>query len=190
MRELSKKGEKFYSQWEERRKKKWRYIFLHGSVFWGLTMAIPMFLWTTHFEIEQMQLSRLFSAIIIFGVGGIGVGLRQYNRIDKMYLDLNDDEDIFKGIEKLNLGQVWEYENLKIRKVNPDTLLIQNELFWFKELEAAERINECFNMVMGDFQRILKNRDFSEFAKNHKLRIQIFDNSESAIPLIDKLLTS
>ena len=42
MKELSKRQQKFYSQWEERRKKKWLYVFLHGTVYWGVFMAIIM----------------------------------------------------------------------------------------------------------------------------------------------------
>ena len=35
MKEKSEKEENFYLEWEKRRKKKWLYVFLHGSIYWG-----------------------------------------------------------------------------------------------------------------------------------------------------------
>jgi hypothetical protein len=188
MKEMSKKGDKFYTQWKERRKKKWLYIFLNGSIYWGLTIAIVLFLWDSQFKVENMQLSRFISSIIIFGIVGLFIGFNQYKRIDKIYLSLRDDNDILKGIDTLKLGKVWNYENLIIKKLDDGTLLIKNELFWFADSEVlTEKLNECFNLVMSDFQRIQKNTDFNEFSKNSTIRIQIFDNSESESPLIDKI---
>jgi hypothetical protein len=50
MKETGKKGEQFIQRWEERRKKKWLYIFLHGSVYFGLPLAILMFLMVSEFK--------------------------------------------------------------------------------------------------------------------------------------------
>jgi hypothetical protein len=189
MKELNQKGEQFYSQWEERRKKKWLFVFLHGSVYWGLPFAVAMFLWDSKLKIENMHLSDLFSSAIVFGIGGLWYGLGLFKRIDNIYLTLNDDDDVVKGIKTLKAGEIWNYENLIIHMENDKTLIVQNELFWFEENELpSEKLNECFNLVLGDFQRLQKNKDFDDFTKNKRVKIQIFDNSGSNIPLFEKII--
>jgi hypothetical protein len=189
MRELSKRGEKFYSKWEERRKKKWLYIFLHGSVYWGLTVAIASFLWSNHFDFENMQLSRLVTSIVVFGVGGLGFGLWQFKRVDSFYLGLNDNDEIQKGIQKIQSGLTWSYENLKISQDENETLIVQNELFWFEKANVTpEEINGCFNLIMDDYNRLQKNPDFEKFLKNRNVKVQLFDNSGTIVPLIEKTI--
>jgi len=43
-------------------------------------------------------------------------------------------------------------------------------------------------MVLGDFQRLKKDKDFKSFTTGRKVKIQIFDNSGSDIPLIEKII--
>ncbi len=189
MKESSKRGEIFYSQWEELRKKKWFYIFLHGSVYWGLTVAIASFLWSSNFEFENMHLSRLLTSIIVFGIGGLGFGLWQFNRIDSIYLGLNDNDKIQKGIQDIKSGLTWNYENLKISQDESETIIIQNELFWFEKASVTSvEINECFKLIMDDYSRLQKNPDFDLFSKNKKAKVQVFDNSGIAKPLIEKII--
>jgi hypothetical protein len=65
----------------------------------------------------------------------------------------------------------------------------RNELFWFEEEGiSSAKLNECFNMVLGDFQRFQKDKDFDAFTSGKKVKIQIFDNSGSNIPLIEKII--
>jgi hypothetical protein len=65
----------------------------------------------------------------------------------------------------------------------------RNELFQFEEEgNSSAKLNECFNMVLGDFQRLQKDKGFNDFIADKKVRIQIFDNSGSIIPLIEKII--
>lgn len=187
MEELSTKQQKFYSHWEERRKKKWVYIFLHGSVYWGLFMAISMFLWKSDFEFEKMQFSNLIIAILVFGISGIFVGLNNFKQIDKVYMKLNDESDVLLGIEELKERKVWKYENLIIRNENNEALVVRNKLFWFESSDISEeKLNDCLNIVLSDIQRLKKNEKFKDFSKSYKTTIQIFDNTESRVPLLEK----
>lgn len=189
MRELNKREEKFYRQWEKRRKNKWLYAFVHGSIYWGLPTAIVSFILGSNFDIENMQLPKLLLAVIVFGIGGLWHGLRQFKRIDEVYLELNDDDEIAKGIQTLKAGEIWKYENLIISKEEDETLIVQNELFWFDEKELSpEKINECFKFVSGDFRLLQKNKDFAEFTRRRKITIQLFDNSGSNIPIHEKII--
>ena len=189
MKEVSKKGEKFYFQWEKQRQKKWQYIILHGSIYWGFTVAIASFLTSSHLKLENMQISKLVFALAVFGIGGIGVGLRQFKRIDSIYLGLNDDDEIKKGIKEIENGQIWNYENLKISQDKDGTLTVQNELFWYEKVNLSPtELNESFNLIMDDFRRLQKNPEFEEFSKNKNVKIRVLDNSDNETPLIEKMI--
>lgn len=190
MKELSGKGEKFYTKWEERRKKKWLFVFLNGFVYWGLFMAISMFFWKSDFKMENMHVSELVIAIIFFGIAGIPMGISRYKQIDKKYLSLiSDDVDILDGIKTLKAGKTWKYENLIISNVNNETLVVRNKLFWFDQSDDLnERLNECFDTVVDDYKRINKVPKFEEFSRNYNVRIQIFEVLDNNKPLIDKII--
>ncbi len=189
MKELNKKRENFYRLWEKQREKKWLFIFLHGSIYWGLPVAIGTFLLSSHFEIGNMSFSKLIISVIVFMIGGLGFGLSQFKRIDKIYLSLNDDNEIKRGIQTIETGGNWNYENLIINKEDDETLNIQNQLFWFEEKDiTSKKIKECFNLVNEDYQRLKRNRDFEQFMSNRKVRIQIMDNSDKKTLLMEKQL--
>jgi len=189
MKELNKKGENFYRRWEKQREKKWFYVFVHGSIYWGLPVAIGTFLLSSHFEIENMSISKLLISVIVFMIGGLGFGFSQFKRIDNIYLGLNDDNEIKKGILAIETGNNWNYENLMINKEIDETLTIQNQLFWFEEKNiTSKKIEDCFDLVYADFQRLKKNKDFDQFTSNRKVRIQIKDNSNKETLLKEKLI--
>lgn len=189
MKELSKKGENFYRLWEKQREKKWLYVFLHGSVYWGVPVAIGTFLLSSHFEIENMSLAKLLISVIVFMIGGLGYGLSQYKRIDNIYIGFNDDAEIKKGIQTIETGKNWNYENLIINKEFDETLTIQNQLLWLEEKDITpEKIEDCFKLVNEDYQRLKKNKNFDQFMRNRKVRIQIVDNSETENLLMEKFI--
>ena len=189
MKETNNKGENFYKHWEKQREKKWLYVFLHGSIYWGLPVAISTFILSSHFEIENMSISKLIISSVLFMIGGLWFGLSQFIRIDNIYIGLNDEDEIRKGIQTLESGDNWNYENLKISKAHDETLNIQNQLIWFEEKDlTAEKIDECFKLVLGDFLRLKKNKEFEHFIKSRKVRFQIIDNSEKENLLLEKLI--
>jgi len=189
MKEMNARGLIFFNRWKKHRTKKWQYAFIHGSICWGLPVAIIFFLLNNHFQVDQMLLPKFLIVVIGFGIGGFFYGLNQYKRIDEIYMRVNDDEDIESGIEDLKSGKTWNYENLIINKIHDKTLLVKNELFWFEDSEVTvDKMNECFNLVMNDFQRLKKNSAFNEFTNDFEIRLQIFDNSEKVKPLIDKII--
>ena len=188
MEELTTREERFYKKWEQKRKNKWLYVFLHGTVYWGLFMAIFMFLWQSDFKIENMHFFRLFIGIIIFGIGGIPVGLMQFNQFDKKYLN-KDNADIITGIKKLKAGKVWKYENLIITNLENETLVVRNKLFWFdKSVDLKEKLNECYDSIFSDYMRINKVAEFEKFSAKFKVRIQVFEVLDNETPLIDRLI--
>jgi len=189
MKELSVKGERFAIRWKEQRTKKWQYAFIHGSIYWGLPVAFTLFLIDSRFQVENMQLTKFLTGILLFVIGGFFFGLNQFRKIDDVYLSVSDDDDIENGILILKSGKAWNYENLQINKINDKSLVVKNELFWFEDSDVSvETLNKCFNMVMSDFQRLKKNLAFKGFSDNFEIRLQIFDNSGKKKPLIDRII--
>jgi hypothetical protein len=189
MRDLNKGEERFYRDWEAQRKKKWRYIILHGTVYWGMPVALGLFLLMSHFRTNEMQLKPLIISVLLFGTGGLFFGLNQFNNMEKRYSSLNDDFEIARGIEDLNTGGLWNYENLKISLKEDGVLVIQNELYWFDEKgPSPDKLNQCYDLVFEDFQRLQKNKAFYEYSKNKKVRIEISGNSESNKPLLEMVI--
>ena len=189
MEETSNKDEQFLQRWEERRKKKWLYIFLHGSVYHGLPLAIILFLVFSEFRIENMQVSMFLICIIVFAGWGLLSGLRNFNQVDIMYQRLINNDDVIKGVEILKGGETWNHENLVIHNEHGNNLVVRNELFWFEAEDISPaKLNDCFNIVLGDFQRLQKDKDFNDFTIDKKVKIQIFDNSGNDIPLIEKII--
>jgi hypothetical protein len=190
MSELTVREEKFYKKWEEKRKNKWLYVFLNGTVYWGLFMGITLFLVHNGFEIERMHLSELLERILIFGIAGIPYGLIQFNRSEKMFLN-KDNAEIIAGIKKLKADKVWRYENLIITNLDKKTLVVRNKLFWFdKSDDLNEKLNECFDTIVNDYMRINKVAEFEKFSKNYNVRVQVFEVLDNEMPLIDRVIKS
>ena len=189
MNELTDRGEIFYAKWEERRKKKWQYVFIHGFIYSGVPLGITMFLWNSRLNIENMHLSHLAGAILIFGIVGIPQGISRFKKHEKIYSGLNDNTDILNGIEILKADKAWQYENLIITIVNEETLVVRNKLFWFDPSDdESQEFNECFDSVVADYLRIKKVPEFEAFSKNYNERVQIVEGSDSTIPLLDKAI--
>jgi len=186
MKELSKKGEKFYNQWAERRNKKWKYVFIHGIVYFGIPVAIVSFLINSKFKFENMHHSDFLRSFFVFGIAGILFGLRQFERTDNLFLSLNDEDEIAKGVKTLKAGDAWSYENLKIHKGNDESIVVQNDLFWFEEKGLThEKLDECYNLIHEDIVRLKKSKDFEEYLKGRDVKIRIFGNSGSNVPLLE-----
>ncbi|WP_289054241.1 hypothetical protein [Carboxylicivirga marina] len=189
MKELSKKQEEFYSKWEERRKKKWLYAFLHGSVYWGIPIAIISFLLNSDFQIENMQISRLIISLLLFGIAGLTIGLREFKAVDSVYKELDDSDLITEGLQKLQQGQTWNYENLKIYQGKGNTLTVRNDLLWNeKEINTTEGTNEFLEQIMSDFRRLQKNSKFNAFAKSKTVKIQLHGNESDENLLLEKII--
>jgi len=93
MKELNKRDEKFLRRWKKRREKKCLYVFLHGSVYKGLIVAIITSLLISNLRSEEMSLPEFLIYAIIWMITGFLVELWQFKAIDTMYLDLIDDYD-------------------------------------------------------------------------------------------------
>ena len=187
MKEVSTERVQFYSKWEKRRKNKWQYILLHGSFGWIVVAVILFSLKNSDFSLKNIDFPSLILSIIVFGIYGIVSGSREFKRIDSVYLGLK--ETIMKGIQDIESGLTWNYENLKISQGKDGMIIVRNELFWFDKANlSTEELNECFNLILADYRVLQKNSDFGEFVKDKRVKIQVFDNSENEVPLIEQMI--
>ena len=113
MKDQTARGMRFINKWQKQRTKKWKYAFLHGSIFWGLPVSITLFLFDSHFEVDQMDLSTLFNLIMVFLAGGFVSGLFEFKRMDKAYLRMLEEESIDDGIKIQESGIKLDHEQLR-----------------------------------------------------------------------------
>ena len=188
MEETITRQEKFYKNWEEKRKKKWQYVFLHGTVYWGSSMVFLTTLFNYYSHPEYIKLVDLITRMIVFGIGGIPGGIMEFNRNDKIYLN-KDNAEIINGIKKLKAGKVWKHDNLILSNLNNETLVVRNKLFWFDQSDNLdEKLTECYNAVVDDYKKINKEPEFEKFFQKYKVRIQIFEVLDNETPKIDKII--
>ena len=186
MKELSMKNEHFIGKWKVYRSRKFFYVFLHGTVYLGFPIGIFLFFVDSHFKIENMHLSGLATSLSLCGIGGLFFGLNQFERKDKKYRNFLEDEKILKGIKLLETDKAWNFENLVIHKLDNETLVVKNKLFWLDESDAlSKNLDACLNLVMKDFERLKANSDFDLFSGNYNVRVQVFNNSGNETPLIE-----
>ena len=186
MKELSIKNEHFMGKWKVCRSRKFFYGFLHGTVYRGLPVGIFLFFVDSHFKTENMHLSGFIISLTFCGIVGLFFGLNLFERNDKKYRNLLEDEKILKGIKLLETDKTWNFENLVIHEQDDETLVVKNKLFWLDESDAlSKNLDACLNLVMKDFERLKENADFDVFSGNYKVRVQVYNNSEKETPLIE-----
>ncbi len=185
--ELNDAQKKFYKSFEEKRKRKWKIVFLHGSVYWGLPVAILLIL----FDVNTNNIISWHSLfmIIVFMMAGIWTGTLSFTQMNNNYLGFYDETFIIEGIDKIKSGEIWSFENLRIKKENEESLIVNNDLYWFDDTEILpENLNESFKLLKEDFNRLRKNKEFKEYSKAMNVKLQIFDNSGSNIPLLEETI--
>jgi hypothetical protein len=188
MKETTKKGAEFYAKWEKVRLNKWRYVLLYGVVYYGLPVGVGVFLVSNGFRFEDFDVLKLIVTLLVFGIVGIGSGLWEFKRIDSMYMGLNDDDEINKGIRTLLSGQRWEYENLILSIDKDGIIVVRNALFWLdKATPSAEELDGCLSQLMDDVSRLRLHAGFSDLARTRNVTVQVFDNSAER-PLVEKTL--
>lgn len=189
MENKTDRSERFISKWEKRRKQKYLYAFVHGSLYWGLSTAVLSFLLIYSFNFQSMVLWRFVIYAIIFLIVGFGFGYFQFKRNESVYLDLTDGSMIRKGILDLKSGLPWTYENISISLDPNNTLNLGNILFWQKDGDnPALNTDDCIQYIMEDYQKLQKNKDFRDFSSDKSLKVRVFDNSSNGKPIAEKII--
>ncbi len=176
----------FYTHWKERRKKKYRYMFWHGAVLWGIPTGVLYFLFYNHFGFGNTSVARFFFAIAVFVVVGFNFGYRSFRRKDQKYLEEKRDRKIRRGLALLEAGEMWNYGNLLLYRLDDSTLVVRNRSFWLDDSTAlGEKLDECLQLVTKDFKRLKKNVHFEEFIDGYTIKARVFSNANQEKPLLE-----
>ena len=92
MKDKGDSEERFLSDWEDKRKRKWFYVFLHGSIYFGLTVALISALVKSKFAIAEVEWTRFLFSVPFYLIGGIPFGLWKFKRQEAIYLSIKQDK--------------------------------------------------------------------------------------------------
>jgi len=93
MKELNERQARFVKKWEKKRKNKWKFIFLNGSLAWGLPVAVIGYLWQIGFHFSAFKWAQFTIMVLFFLIAGLGFGYWLFWRTDKLYKQYTDTED-------------------------------------------------------------------------------------------------
>jgi hypothetical protein len=189
MQELTPKQSRFFNKWTIQRKNKWKYRFLHGSVYW-MIFGLIIILSNENFIIANINPLEFIIKILVFGAIGLLFGNKGFKFKESLYQKyLQEDEEIGKGVDTLAKEKLWIFENLTLIYNEDDSLVIRNNLFWLdSENPNANQLNDCLKVMQEDVKRLQGNIPFRSFTEGKKLKIQLFNNLDRTNPLIEKQL--
>jgi hypothetical protein len=190
MQNLIHKQTDFYQSWGVQRKYKWRYIFLHGSVLWGISVALAIILGEKIFSSESRTLYSAVIMISFFMVGGLFVGNKQFKQKEMIYDGLvANDNEIGKGATILENEKNWSHENLIFTLTDHQTVIVRNKLFWLSNNQPTPgEADDCLFTMLEDVTRLRKNKILGSFLESKKIILQLFNNEDSVNPIAEKCI--
>jgi hypothetical protein len=189
MQELTSKQTQFFNKWTIQRKNKWKYRFLHGSVYW-IILGLVLIFTTEKFKFEDINPLIFLLQLSIFAGVGLIIGNKNFNFQEALYQKyLREDDKIGEGVLKLEKEKMWTFENLTLLCKEDDLLVIRNNLFWLKsEQPNSKQLNDGMKVMQEDVKRLMGNIAFRTFTESMKIKIQLFNNLDRTNPLIEKQL--
>ena len=89
----TEREQKFITTWEKQRKQKWKYLFIHGSLRWGVTTAVLITL-TDIFGLDEIfNLKHTLVRILAFMIVGITFGFYSFNQRENRYKALMNETE-------------------------------------------------------------------------------------------------
>lgn len=186
MKEILKGQSRFYRKWTIQRRNKWKYLLMHGTIYWVLFGLILLTTETIH-NGNGHPWKWVLTILLIAGAG-IFKANADYQRNEKIYQTyFEDDPEIVKGVMKLETGLEWIWENLTIQCVDQQHLILRNNLFWLQEEHPAQpKLMECMQTLRDDLDRLRKNKEFAAFAENKLIQLQLFNNLDKSKPILEE----
>ena len=190
MPELSPTQTRFFKKWSMKRKNKLRYIFIHGSVLWGLPVALTFILTEKILKEENLTILNVLITVCFFMAGGLLSGNRLYKQCEKNYGRLlEEDHKISDGVRILESEKSWHHENLIFSISDDQIVVVRNDLFWLSEDQlSVNRTNECFQVLMDDFSRLRENKALGSYLEKRKIKLQLFNNEDKIHPIAEKYI--
>ena len=190
MQDLSHKQTDFYQRWRIQRKNKWKYIFVHGSVLWGISVALTILVFENVFSSENKTLQSAVILISFFMIGGLFVGNRQYKQKEMIYDGLvAKDNEIGKGAILLEHEKEWSHENLTFTLSDNQTVVVRNKLFWLSDDQPnPSQAEDCILTMQDDITRLRENKILDSFLEGRMIKLQLYNNDDKIHPITEKCI--
>ena len=90
MRPASKREKIYFQNWEEKKKNKFRFCLIRGTLYWGIPTGLTISLVTPLLNSEPYRIVEIALSTIIFGITGLGYGYWELKFKDKRYRQIID----------------------------------------------------------------------------------------------------
>ncbi|MGI9545491.1 MAG: hypothetical protein ACR2MX_19675 [Cyclobacteriaceae bacterium] len=87
---VAKGDAKFLSSWGKARTNKWRYVLLHGVVFYTLPMALVIYLISIRFDFNAFNWAHFLTSCLIISLFGVIWQLWVYQTREKHYKKIKE----------------------------------------------------------------------------------------------------
>jgi len=190
MKKPGNTNSEFYKKWSVQREYKWKYIFVHGSVLWGISVSITIMLGEKIFGSESRTLSSAIIMIAFFMAAGLFVGNSQFKQKEKLFEGLVAAEQLIgEGATILEVEKEWSHENLTFTLADNQTVLVRNKLFWLSDNQpTSTQVDDCMVSMSEDVTRFRENKIFGKFLENKKIKLQLYNNEDKIHPIAEKTL--
>lgn len=141
----------------------------------------------TLIRLHPLQLIGMIVVIILLSLIPAHFDFKRNEKYYQTYLD--DDKIIDNGVITLGKEKQWVHENLTLRCDVENILILSNNLFWLKEEHPTEKqLSECMQTLEDDLLRLKRNTAFSTFADGRKIKLQLYNNKDTAHPIAEKYI--
>jgi len=179
MQELNPTQSRFYKKWSIQRQKKWKFLLLHGSLFWTIFGLISIVA-DRIFRGETFEANKLALIIIVFALFGLIPGYRLFKKNEQRFAGLLQEEEALTAeIRSLSRDKVLIYENLTLTCSDDQNLVVRNNLFWLEEDQpTANQCIECMQELQNEVRKLQANNEFKALVANRKIKLELCNNQK------------
>lgn len=189
MQELNPNQSRFFNKWTLQRENRWKYRFLHGSVYIML-LGLIILITSEKFKIAEIHPFALLLYLSICAGVGLLFGNNDFKRKEAIYQQyLLADNQIELGVDILIKEKLWVFENLTLQCDDEHSLIVRNNLFWLKTGYPTEKKRiECLNILQEDLNRLRANKVFRTYAESKRIKLELFNNEDKSTALAERFI--
>ncbi len=170
---------KFYKKWSLKRQKKWKFLLLHGSLFWTLFGLISIVA-DRIIRGETLEANKLSLIILVSALFGLIPGYHLFKRNEQRFAGLLEEEEALTAeIRSLSRDKILIHENLTLTCPDDQTLVARNNLFWLEEDQpTVNQCIECIQELQNEVRKLLANNEFKILVANRKIKLELCNNQK------------